>query len=100
MGKGLCWGLPWHGQNGPEARTTRGSAENKKANRERLACVHGGQGRSRTADTGIFSPLLYQLSYLAKGRTGILVGPRWRVQPVTRVPGFRPRVQKAREELA
>jgi uncharacterized MAPEG superfamily protein len=26
---------------------------------------NGGQGRNRTADTGIFSPLLYQLSYLA-----------------------------------
>jgi hypothetical protein len=26
----------------------------------------GGQGRDRTADTRIFSPLLYQLSYLAK----------------------------------
>ena len=26
---------------------------------------NGGQGRSRTADTRIFSPLLYQLSYLA-----------------------------------
>ena len=26
----------------------------------------GGQGRNRTADTGIFSPLLYQLSYLAR----------------------------------
>ena len=25
----------------------------------------GGQGRSRTTDTRIFSPLLYQLSYLA-----------------------------------
>ena len=25
----------------------------------------GGQGRNRTADTRIFSPLLYQLSYLA-----------------------------------
>ena len=25
----------------------------------------GGQGRNRTIDTGIFSPLLYQLSYLA-----------------------------------
>ena len=25
----------------------------------------GGQRRDRTADTGIFSPLLYQLSYLA-----------------------------------
>ena len=28
---------------------------------------NGGQGRNRTADTGIFSPLLYQLSYLARG---------------------------------
>ena len=26
----------------------------------------GGQGRNRTADTGIFNPLLYQLSYLAR----------------------------------
>src|SRR4029453_6449063 len=28
----------------------------------------GGQGRNRTADTGIFNPLLYQLSYLASVR--------------------------------
>jgi hypothetical protein len=27
----------------------------------------GGQGRNRTADTRIFSPLLYRLSYLAIG---------------------------------
>ena len=27
---------------------------------------YGGQGRNRTTDTGIFSPLLYRLSYLAK----------------------------------
>ena len=27
----------------------------------------GGQGRDRTGDTRIFSPLLYQLSYLAIG---------------------------------
>jgi hypothetical protein len=32
---------------------------------ERL--VDGGQGRNRTTDTRIFSPLLYQLSYLAAG---------------------------------
>ena len=32
----------------------------------------GGQGRNRTTDTRIFSPLLYQLSYLAnRGRTRI-----------------------------
>ena len=28
---------------------------------------NGAQGRNRTADTRIFSPLLYQLSYLALG---------------------------------
>ena len=27
--------------------------------------IIGGQGRNRTTDTRIFSPLLYQLSYLA-----------------------------------
>jgi hypothetical protein len=27
--------------------------------------LHGGSGRNRTADTRIFSPLLYQLSYRA-----------------------------------
>ena len=38
---------------------------------ERQPCVRygpngdGGQGRNRTTDTRIFSPLLYQLSYLA-----------------------------------
>ena len=31
--------------------------------------VGGAQGRNRTADTRIFNPLLYQLSYL-----GILIG--------------------------
>ena len=29
--------------------------------------IYGGQGQNRTADTGIFSPLLYRLSYLAIG---------------------------------
>ena len=29
------------------------------------SCTFGGQERDRTADTRIFSPLLYQLSYLA-----------------------------------
>ena len=27
---------------------------------------NGGRGRNRTADTGIFNPLLYQLSYSAR----------------------------------
>jgi hypothetical protein len=32
----------------------------------RGAGLHGGQGGNRTPDTGIFNPLLYQLSYLAE----------------------------------
>ena len=27
-------------------------------------CICGAEGQNRTADTGIFSPLLYRLSYL------------------------------------
>ena len=34
--------------------------------------VSGGQGQNRTADTRIFSPLLYQLSYLAFGERRVL----------------------------
>jgi hypothetical protein len=39
--------------------------------------INGGRGRNRTADTGIFNPLLYQLSYPARcsaqaGRPGLL----------------------------
>ncbi len=33
--------------------------------------LNGGQGQNRTADTGIFSPLLYRLSYLATERARI-----------------------------
>ncbi len=37
--------------------------------------LYGAQGQNRTADTGIFSPLLYRLSYLGVGvwlpKTGI-----------------------------
>ena len=37
---------------------------------------HGGQGRNRTTDTRIFSPLLYQLSYLAAaGGAAYYTGP-------------------------
>ena len=43
-----------------------------------------GQGRNRTADTAIFSRVLYQLSYLA--RTGIVPTKTDRVLPVGRTP--------------
>ena len=36
--------------------------------REVVGLLFGGQGRNRTTDTRIFSPLLYQLSYLADQR--------------------------------
>ncbi len=39
-------------------------AEQRKASR-RVEPVSGGQRQNRTVDTRIFSPLLYQLSYLA-----------------------------------
>ena len=34
---------------------------------------NGGQRRDRTADTGIFNPLLYQLSYLATQKRSIAI---------------------------
>lgn len=42
------------------------STDVKKPNRERLGLEIGGLGRNRTADTRIFNPLLYRLSYRAK----------------------------------
>ncbi len=43
-----------------------GCPETTKPGRCRAKSLkYGGQGRNRTADTGIFNPLLYQLSYLA-----------------------------------
>ena len=36
----------------------------------------GAQGRNRTSDTGIFSPLLYQLSYRGEWRRGRDLNPR------------------------
>ena len=37
----------------------------KKSEFSPISIGFGGQGRDRTGDTRIFSPLLYQLSYLA-----------------------------------
>ena len=48
------------------SRRAEKSGERHAVDRETQAFdSSGGQGRNRTADTGIFSPLLYQLSYLA-----------------------------------
>src|SRR5690554_3305412 len=35
--------------------------------RYHLKTIYGAQRRNRTADTGIFNPLLYRLSYLGNG---------------------------------
>ncbi len=43
--------------------TEEGSGQGKK---------NGGKGRDRTGDTRIFSPLLYQLSYLATSITAVI----------------------------
>ncbi len=61
------------GRNRTESalRATRKSERSELNRRERNRAWAGGysgehgQGRNRTADTRIFSPLLYQLSYLA-----------------------------------
>ena len=39
----------------------------KPAGKGGLFGISGAQGRNRTADTGIFNPLLYRLSYLGNG---------------------------------
>jgi len=46
------------GKTGRQARSRHSPIERK--------FLRSGQGRDRTADTWIFSPLLYQLSYLTK----------------------------------
>ena len=35
-----------------------------------MQSLFGAQNRNRTSDTGIFSPLLYRLSYLGKNQAG------------------------------
>ena len=47
----------WHNTRIAQTQAERKPSKNKE--------VSGGQGRNRTNDTRIFSPLLYQLSYLA-----------------------------------
>ena len=51
-------------------RGTIGGAtrQDDEVHRSPTSCEASGQGQNRTADTRIFSPLLYQLSYLAGRR--------------------------------
>ena len=50
----------------PGIRASTGGYRRKNQPRKVGFWNIGGQGKNRTADTRIFSPLLYQLSYLAK----------------------------------
>jgi hypothetical protein len=50
----------------PEPAPTLGKQAKKNQPRTVGFLNFGGQGQNRTADTRIFSPLLYQLSYLAE----------------------------------
>ena len=50
-----------------QARETKIGKTKTAAKATVLSPTLGGQGRDRTGDTRIFSPLLYQLSYLATG---------------------------------
>lgn len=53
--------------NQPTLQRNSGRINNKGNNdKAETSYLYGGQGQNRTADTRIFSPLLYQLSYLAK----------------------------------
>jgi SseB protein N-terminal domain len=52
-------------QTQPE-RPTPSYSGNAKTRRKGGFCVAGAQRQNRTADTGIFNPLLYQLSYLGE----------------------------------
>lgn len=52
--------------------------------------LYGGQGRNRTADTRIFSPLLYQLSYLADGEWSCVLNLLRGWQSSTNVLSSRP----------
>ena len=56
-----CFGSYWC----PKIRNHFKTADTKKPPRGWFFSRTGGQGRNRTADTRIFNPLLYQLSYLA-----------------------------------
>src|SRR5476649_1706027 len=57
--------------------------------------VLGGPGRNRTTDTRIFNPLLYQLSYQAKGRNYSRT-----FQPFGKLPGASLRTEQVQTVAA
>ena len=77
--------LPLTDQNAIKclAKTASGAEWDNSASKRLISLKkeeNGAQGQNRTADTGIFSPLLYQLSYLGavglRGAEAVLIGNR------------------------
>jgi hypothetical protein len=60
--------------SGHEKGRTPGFRREIRPFRDCLELVDGGRGGNRTPDTGIFNPLLYQLSYPAIGERGMIRG--------------------------
>ena len=50
----------------------RSAKENRRSTKSNTAVKFGGLDWNRTSDTRIFNPLLYQLSYRALERSGII----------------------------
>ena len=88
MGPGAPSGLS--GRLHAVAKAEQGNSQIGAPIRKRLK--NGGQGRNRTIDTRIFSPLLYQLSYLAilaycRTKSGGLSVLAYPVATATPLPG-------------
>ena len=86
-------GLEWGRKHTRWAYTHALDTKTPEGNGAVRAFESGGQGRNRTTDTRIFSPLLYQLSYLARGlpaHTGCSRERDYRrnCPPVKRLPPF------------
>ena len=58
------------GSRSGSKQETDGTSENRRTHQNPVEI--SAQGRNRTADTGIFNPLLYQLSYLGVRERKIL----------------------------
>src|SRR5580698_2555846 len=57
-------------------QTTRAASDRRDGEiSQAMEC--GGRGRNRTADTGIFNPLLYQLSYPARQAAARVADAAW-----------------------
>jgi hypothetical protein len=61
--------MDFHAQHGTQAEKSHRGGGGVLGN-------NGAQSRNRTSDTGIFSPLLYQLSYLGTGKGFCAEGAR------------------------